>query len=65
MSLQIVDELNNQIASLEACADATERTELAARLTLAASVMRKAIHILSAPIMDEDDIPMFLRKQAE
>lgn len=65
MSLQIVDELNNQIASLEACAAATERTELAARLTLAASTMRKAIHVLSAPVLGEDDIPMFLRRQAE
>jgi hypothetical protein len=65
MSLQIVNELQNQISSLEACADATERTELAARLTLAASVMRKAIHILSAPVIENDDIPMFLRKQAE
>ena len=61
----IVQELNNQIASLEACADATERTELAARLTLAASVMRKAIHILQMPTLGEDDIPMFLRRQAE
>ena len=65
MSLQIVNELQNQISSLEACADATERTELAARLTLAASVMRKAIHILSAPALTDDDVPMFLRRQAE
>ena len=65
MSLQIVNELQNQISSLEACADATERTELAARLTLAASVMRKAIHILSAPVLTDDDVPMFLRRQAE
>ena len=65
MHPHLVDELHNQIASLEACADATERTELAARLTLAASVMRKAVHALTAPVLEDDDIPMFLRRQAE
>jgi hypothetical protein len=65
MHPQIVQELNNQIASLEAMSDAVERTETAARLTLAASVMRKAIHVLTAPVLSDDDVPFFLRKQAE
>jgi hypothetical protein len=64
MHPQIVQELQNQIVSLEAMSDAVERTETAARLTLAASVMRKAIHVLTAPVLD-DDVPFFLRKQAE
>lgn len=65
MHPHIVEELNNQIVSLEAMSDAVERTETAARLTLAASVMRKAVSVLSTPVLGEEDIPHFLRRQAE
>ena len=65
MHLNLVAELNNQIASLEAMSDAVERTETAVRLTLAATVMRKAVHILSAPVIEDEDVPHFLRHQAE
>ena len=65
MHPHLVEEMKNSIVYLEACADATERTEMAAKLTLAASVMRKAVHVLTAPVLEEDDIPHFLRRQAE